>query len=92
VRRKAARRLVPVMSSRDFLFDVDLLLTARSLGMRVEEIPTIWIDRAGSKLDARRDTQRMAASLLRLWLHHRVLPVDPPAASVRDDEDTRHAA
>lgn len=92
VRREAAQRLVPVMSSRDFLFDVDLLLAARSLGMRVEEIPTIWIDRAGSKLDARRDAQRMAASVLRLWLHHRVLPVDPPDASPSDVEDARHVA
>lgn len=79
LRRNAAQRLIPLMSSRDLLFDVDLLVTARALGMRVEEVPTIWVDQAGSKLDARRDAQRMAASLLRLWLHHRLMPVQQPS-------------
>ena len=71
-----ARRAVPLLSSRDFLFDVDLLLTARSLGYVVDEVPTVWVDQAGSKLDALRDARRMAASAVRLWLHHRVIPVD----------------
>jgi hypothetical protein len=39
-------------------------------------VPTIWIDQANSKLHARRDASRMMKSALRLWLHHRVLPVD----------------
>lgn len=88
--QEAAARITPLLSSRDFLFDVDLLLAARDLGLRVEEVPTIWVDQAGSKVDAVRDAQRMAISALRLWFHHRVLPVEPtpaPAAALHDRHD-----
>jgi hypothetical protein len=64
------------MSSRDFLFDVDLLVTARRLGFDVVETPTVWIDQSGSKLDARRDGLRMLLGTMRLWFHHRALPVE----------------
>lgn len=81
LRREVVERSVPLMSSRDFLFDVDLLLVARALGYRIAEVPTVWIDQAGSRVDAVADARRMAVSSLRLWLHHRVLPVprQPPA-------------
>lgn len=83
----AVDRLLPLLSSRDFLFDVDLLLTASELGMEVTEVPTVWIDKDGSKLDAARDARRMAASAVRLWLHHRVIPVESsaPAAATSDN-------
>lgn len=79
--RRVVERVVPLLSSRDFLFDVDLLVVARRLGFAVSEVPTVWIDQADSKLRAGRDASRMAKSALRLWVHHRVLPVDaePPA-------------
>jgi dolichol-phosphate mannosyltransferase len=76
LRRRVVERVVPLLSSRDFLFDVDLLVVARQLGFDVREVPTVWIDQAESKLNARRDASRMLTSALRLWLHHRVLPVD----------------
>jgi glycosyltransferase involved in cell wall biosynthesis len=79
LRREVVHACLPFLSSRDFLFDVDLLVVARRLGFDVLEVPTVWIDRAGSHLDARRDSVRMAASSLRLWLHHRLLPVDAGA-------------
>lgn len=77
MRRDALQRIVPLMSSRDLLFDVDLLLVASELGFRIVEVPTVWVDRDGSRIDGVRDARRMAASALRLWLHHRVIPVDP---------------
>jgi glycosyltransferase involved in cell wall biosynthesis len=79
MRREVVEKCLPLMSSRDFLFDVDLLLVARRLGYRIVEVPTIWIDQEGSRVRARADTMRMAASALRLWLHHFVIPVDPAA-------------
>lgn len=75
LRADLVQRVAPLLSSRDFLFDVDLLVTARQLGYRIAEVPTVWVDQAGSRLHARRDTQRMLVSSLRLWLHHRVIPV-----------------
>ena len=81
-RRSALERIVPLMSSRDFLFDVDLLVTARRLGYDVNEVPTVWIDQSGSKLDARRDSIRMLIGTARLWVHHQSSPIhrDPAPA------------
>lgn len=79
--REAAQRIVPLLSSRDFVFDVDLLVTARALDLAVAEMPTVWIDQDGSRVEAVRDSLRMTASLGRLWLHHRVVPVQMPARS-----------
>ena len=53
LRREVVEQVVPLLSSRDFLFDVDLLIVARRLGFDVVEVPTIWIDQAQSKLHAR---------------------------------------
>jgi glycosyltransferase involved in cell wall biosynthesis len=83
LRRDVVDHCLPFVSSRDLLFDVDLLVTARKLGYRVEEVPTVWIDQAGSRLRAGPESLLMAASALRLWLHHRLLPVVPDA--VGDD-------
>lgn len=83
----AAHRITPLLSSRDFLFDVDLLVTAERLGFTVDEVPTVWIDQDGSKVDAVHDARRMATSALRLWIHHRVLPVEPGPAASTGSED-----
>ncbi|HET9075949.1 MAG TPA: glycosyltransferase [Acidimicrobiales bacterium] len=82
-RRQVTEAVLPLMSSRDFLFDVELLIAARSMGFDVLEVPTVWVDRPGSRLSAGRDGRRMAMSLLRLWMHMRVLPL--PAADSRPD-------
>lgn len=75
-RRELIERALPLLSSRDFLFDVDMLVVFRELGYPVAEVPTIWIDRAGSRVRPSGDAKRMAASAVRLWLHHRILPIE----------------
>jgi glycosyltransferase involved in cell wall biosynthesis len=79
IRREVVEAVLPLLSSRDFLFDVDLLLVARALGFRIVEVPTIWIDREGSRLRVLHDAKRMVASSLRLWAHHLIQPVEPAA-------------
>lgn len=76
LRRDVLERALPLLSSRDFLFDVDLLVVARQLGYRIVEVPTVWVDQAESKVNAAADARRMLASAVRLWLHHHVLPID----------------
>jgi hypothetical protein len=92
IRRHVAERVVPLMSSRDFLFDVDLLLVARRLGFEVVETPTVWIDQHDSKLSPGRDSWRMFLSTLRLWIHHRILPVDDAALQTSRASRTPAAA
>lgn len=81
--RRAVERITPLLSSRDFLVDVDLLVSARDLGLRIAELPTVWVDQDGSKVAAGSDARRMAASALRLWLHRRVLPQPQPGGAPR---------
>lgn len=75
MRGRALRQVLPFLSSRDFLIDVDMLAVAARLGLCIEEVPTVWVDQAGSKVNTRRDSVRMLFSALRLWLHLHVLPV-----------------
>lgn len=75
LRRSLVEQCLPLLWARDFLFDVDLLVIARRLGAQVAEVPTVWIDRDQSRLDVLSDSRRMALSSLRLWLHHRSLPL-----------------
>ena len=81
-RREVADAVLPVLSSRDFLFDVELLMAARSLGFRVVEVPTVWVDQAGSRVRAGHDGRRMALSALRLWFHLRTIPLPSKGAGI----------
>jgi glycosyltransferase involved in cell wall biosynthesis len=71
LRRDVARAVLPRLEAHDLLFDVDLLAAARELGFRIVEVPTIWIDREGSRVRPVADTRRMGGSLLRLWARRR---------------------
>lgn len=100
MRRQVVEQVLPLLSSRDFLFDVDLLLTAKRLGYHILEVPTVWCDQEGSHLDAVADAKKMALSSIALWLHHRAIPVPATRTatvqpSLRRDpsgvDDHRHA-
>jgi glycosyltransferase involved in cell wall biosynthesis len=76
LRGEVAREVAARTTANDLLFDVDLLLRARELGHEVVEVPTVWVDQDGSRVDPVADTRKMGASLLRLWgdsLRRRVL-------------------
>ena len=67
LRRDVVDDVLPRLAARDLLFDVDLLAAAGERGWRVVEVPTVWIDQDGSRVNALGDARRMGASLLRLW-------------------------
>lgn len=67
LRREAAERIVPDIGRTDFLFDVDLLLAARDAGLRIVEVPTVWIDQEGSRVDPLADTRKMGVGIVSLW-------------------------
>ena len=72
LRRDVVEALLPRLAARDLLFDVDLLAASRDGGFDVVEVPTIWVDQAGSRVSAMSDSRRMAASLVRLWMRRRM--------------------
>ena len=49
-RRTAARYLAQVVSETRWTFDLDLLLSAKKLGLKVHEHPIVWADQVGSQL------------------------------------------
>jgi glycosyltransferase involved in cell wall biosynthesis len=67
LRRDTAERILPRVGARDLLFDVELLLAARETGQSVVEVPTVWIDQDGSRVNPLTDTRKMSLSLVRLW-------------------------
>jgi glycosyltransferase involved in cell wall biosynthesis len=71
LRRDVVDDVLPALSTKDLLFDVDLLQVAGDRGHRLAEVPTIWVDQDGSRVSAVKDTRRMGAGLLRLWAARR---------------------
>jgi dolichyl-phosphate beta-glucosyltransferase len=54
-----------------FSIDVEILLIAQKLGLRIEEVPVQWHAVEGSKIRPLRDPIAMAADLARLRYRHR---------------------
>lgn len=84
-RRDAARRLAGLVQESGWAFDVDLLVSARQLGLTVAETPIVWGDRQGSRLRLLATAAQVSTSLWRLK-HRQILApltqtpgVDAPA-------------
>ena len=61
----AATRLFGPLETRGFGFDVELLLRARSAGMRIVEVAVNWADQAGSKVSLLTTGPRMVVEIVR---------------------------
>ncbi len=64
--RRAITPILPQISTRNWLFDVDLLVAARMRGLEVVELPIIWCEREGSHLDVIGFAPEAARSLIAL--------------------------
>jgi dolichyl-phosphate beta-glucosyltransferase len=73
------RRLLAEQSVCGYAFDVEMLLRARALGLRVEEVPIRWEHRPGSKLNPLPAALAMSRDVLRL-----------ARAAPRPDRDLAH--
>jgi len=62
--RAAARALFPRQRLSTWIFDVELLLLAKTLQIPVAEVPVTWHEVAGSKLSVVRDSLQMLRDLL----------------------------
>lgn len=63
---EAARALFSLAGCSGYCFDVEVLLLARELGFKVEEVGMEWHDRPGSKVRLLRDGWKMFRELLEL--------------------------
>lgn len=66
--RAAVRAVLPELGLTRWAFDVDLLFQARRKGFVIKEWPTVWNDKAGSRLNVPRASLEMTLAITRLRL------------------------
>lgn len=67
-KRQVIGAILPEIGITKWAFDVDMLFCTRRHGYRIVEIPTIWRDAAGSKIQVGRASTEMALAMVRLRL------------------------
>lgn len=67
-RKKALESVVDEVGITRWAFDIDLLFRLRKKGFRIIEIPTVWNDRKGSKLNLKKVPFQMFSAIIRLRL------------------------
>ena len=67
-RKEAIKKMLPKLGITKWAFDVDLLYQIKRESFRTKEIPTVWKDCLGSRLNIRKATIEMFLSLARLRL------------------------
>jgi dolichyl-phosphate beta-glucosyltransferase len=63
----AAKAVFPKQTLEGWSFDVEILVIARELGLKVQEVPITWVYAEGSRVDVLRDSFLMARDLLYIW-------------------------
>jgi dolichyl-phosphate beta-glucosyltransferase len=63
-RRDAARTLFSMQTIEGWGFDAELLYIADRIGMKVQEVPVVWSDAAGTRIHPLRDGLKMIAEVL----------------------------
>jgi len=67
---EAARELFRRQRIDGYMFDVEILVIARSLGFRIQQVPIRWRDDGDSRLQLLRGNLRNVADILRIRLMH----------------------
>jgi glycosyltransferase involved in cell wall biosynthesis len=86
LRGAAARRLCDVVGEMRWTFDLDLLLCARRLGLKISEQPVAWADKEGSHLCYASTTWEVLSALWSIKRRQRGPFEGPPQAPVLGDE------
>lgn len=73
-RLEVAQELFRALAIPGFGFDVEILAKAQQRGYRISEVPVVWRNSAGSRVDPIRDSLRMARDLFRIRRSLRRLP------------------
>ncbi len=69
MRREAASSIFQMARINSFSFDVEMILIARRLGLRVKDVPVRWIDSRGSRVHPIKDSTHMLLDLFRIKLY-----------------------
>jgi dolichyl-phosphate beta-glucosyltransferase len=67
-KQSAAKELFPLAKTKRFLFDLEILVIARSKGLKIEKVYVDWQDREGSTVRIFVDTVRSLRDLLLIYM------------------------
>jgi dolichyl-phosphate beta-glucosyltransferase len=65
----AAQRLHMAQTLKGFSFDLEILYLAARLGYEVAEVPVVWVDAPGSKVDPLKESRRFMGDMLAIQLN-----------------------
>ncbi|MBC8206602.1 MAG: glycosyltransferase family 2 protein [Kiritimatiellales bacterium] len=69
-RREVLQQVMRNMGVTNWAFDVDMLFQVKRLGASIREVPTIWNDVAGSKIQVCRSSVQMFVAMVRLRMFY----------------------
>jgi len=69
-RREVIQPVLHNLGVTSWAFDVDMLFQAKRLGASIREVPTVWHDVAGSKIEIGRSSVNMFVALVRLRMFY----------------------
>lgn len=67
-KRESLIKVIDSIGITKWAFDVDLLYKLKRKGFKIKEIPTVWYDRTGSKVEIGRVSSQMFLAIVRLRL------------------------
>lgn len=65
-KRRAIEKILPRLEMSQWAIDVDILYNLRKFGFRVKEIPTVWKDMPGSKLNIKKSSLQVLLAIIQL--------------------------
>ncbi len=69
-RREKVLDIVRRMKIEAFTFDVEILFLAKRAGLRIREVPVIWLNNPDTRVNALTDSVRMFVDLFRIRYYH----------------------
>jgi glycosyltransferase involved in cell wall biosynthesis len=85
LRRAVVEKILDALCIADMAFDINLLYLVKRNGFTVLEVPTVWTDKTGSKVNLFRTSLTMLLSVLRLWsIYSPLKPLRPLFAPVEN--------
>jgi len=69
-RREVIQPVLRNLGVTNWAFDVDMLFQAKRLGASIREVPTVWHDVTGSKVEIGRSSVTMVVAMVRLRMFY----------------------
>jgi len=69
-KKTSVKSVLPKLGVTEWAFDIDLLYQMKKMNFKIKEVPTIWKDSEGSRLNVSKTSIRMLLSIVQLRIIH----------------------